>query len=221
MKKLHKSTSLVTLFVLLFSLIIPASAVDETSASLPSIQIGEKIGNCTVVDIQEHTLSTDEVVDYYMTEKGYSLEAAQEQALQLLLASESISTTVVTVNATDDLGITSNIEIGCRVLMSSSGARSCFKEILDSWTGIVSSGIQQWNEFTHSATIVGAKRVSIDFYARGTIDVAISRSTSQGISIQLLESLGYSVESSTSTTYYARKVVDLKGSYTLPGYTYP
>lgn len=203
----------------MFSLTSPSLASEVPYTEIPELQVGQRIGNCVVVNIEDHTLSTEEVIEYYITEKNYSLTDARKQALALLSASESIATKVVTVNATDDLGLTSNIELGCRVRQTHSGGRTSFAEILDSWTGIVSSGIQNWIEFTHSAEIVGDKHVSIDFYARGTIDIQVSRSISQGFSVSLLESLGYSIEETTSTTWTVRKVVDLNGTYTQPGYT--
>lgn len=200
-----------------------ATEVDNSNSttnntSLTEIQVGQKIGDFVVVDVNDFTMTTDEVVEYYINEKQYSLEAAQKEAFELLANNQAIRTIAIQVNATDDLGLTSIIEIGCRVRTSSAGGRTDFQEILDSWTGIISSGIQEWNEFTHSAEIVGSQNVSIDFYARGTIEVVITKATTSGFSFELLESLGYSVETSSSKDWHVRKVVDLEGKYTLPGY---
>lgn len=218
MKLCKKYMSLAVVLVLLCSLTTPCSAYELSSPSLPDIQVGQKIGDFVVVNVENHTMSTDEVIEYYINEKQYSLEEAQAEALQLLLDNKYISTITVTVNATDDLGKTSNIELGCRVRVATGSGHSNFEEILSSWTGIVSSGIQEWNEFTHSAEIVGARKVSIDFYARGTIEVVITNATSSGFSVELLESLGYSIETSSSKDWHIRKVVDLEGTYTMPGY---
>lgn len=181
----------------------------------------ETLDNTSIVKTQYHVMSTEEVIEFYIERKGYSPESAKEFANQLRLDNSRIVTRTITVNATDDLGLTSLIEIGCRVRETYGSGRTNFNEIVDSWTGIVSSGIQKWNEFTHSATVIGATKTSIQFYARGTIDVEISRSNSVGISVNLLESLGYSVEKTTSTTWTVRKVVDLSAIYTLPGYPDP
>lgn len=163
-------------------------------------------------------MSPDEIIDFYVNEKNYSVEAAKAELQNLILSNSSIITRVVTVNATDDLGLTSLIEIGCQVSESHSGGKTNFNEILDSWSGIVSSGIQDWVEFTRRVEIVGSRKTTIDFYTRGTIDVKITNAVSQGFSVELLESFGYSVEESYGTDWIARKVVDLEGSYTLPGY---
>lgn len=224
MKRHEKFLSFLAVLAAIPALFTPSSAFDPKTTStdpLSSIAIGDHIGNCIVVDVQCHKMTEEEIISYLVTEKGHSLEDALNQVSMMFQRGISITTRTITVNATDDLGLNNLIELGCRVKEANSGGRSNFSEILDSWTGIVSSGIQSWNEFTHSAEIVGAKKVSIDYYARGTIDVAISDSVSQGFSIQVLESLGYSIERTVGTTYYVRKVVDLEGSYTLPGYTYP
>lgn len=218
MKLRKKYISFVAVLTLLCSLTIPCSAYELPHTSLNEMQVGQKIGDFVVVDVEDIAMTTDEVIEYYINEKQYSLEDAQKEAFELLANNQNIRTIAVQVNATDDLNLTSIIEIGCRVRTSSAGGRTAFQEILDSWTGIVSSGVQEWNEFTHSAEIVEGKRVSIDFYARGTIEIVITNATSSGFSFELLESLGYSIETSSSKDWHVRKVVNLEGTFTMPGY---
>lgn len=48
---MKKFFSLSVTFALLVTLVIPCFASETSSHELPTIQVGAKIGNCTVVDI--------------------------------------------------------------------------------------------------------------------------------------------------------------------------
>lgn len=204
----------------MLTLITPCLASEPAHSAVPDIQIGQRIGDGVVTSVREHTLSTEEVISYYVNEKGYSLQAATNLALELALANTAITTRVVTVNVTDGIGLETLIELGCRVKEIHGGSgKTNFSEIIDSWTGIVSSGIQEWNEYTHSAEIIGATKTSIEFYARGVVEILVSASI--GANVDLLETFGFTVSGTVGGQYIIRKVADLEGIYTLPGYPDP
>ena len=222
MKKFRNSFTVLLVLTLLFSLAIPSLASDTTSSSLPSLYVGQKVADgISVVDIYEHTMSTEEVISYYVNEKGYTLEAATELALELARADTSITTRYIRFDVTDGLGFSSIVEVGCRVKeIHGSSGKTNFQEIVDEpWSEPVSSGIQDWDPFIVTADIVGATKTSIAFYSRGNVEILVN--VSVGLDFDLLERLGFNVTPSFGGNYILRKTTDLEGIYTLPGYPAP
>ena len=102
------------------------------------------------------------------------------------------------------------IEVGCLIEIECGSGHCNFGDVIEKWSAATGSGDYTWDEFYVYVEVGPPFATSINFRARGNLEVTTTTSSSAGF-----EAAGFSVVGSVSTQYIYRKTVSIDETWTV------
>lgn len=194
---MKKVLSIILSLVMLLSMSVTAFAandVQQESATMDIVEQGYRI------------VQKNEAISILMEKKDYSYNDA-------LKAVEQASTRGVSYGERwikYDAGMGYEIEVGCLIEIECGSGHCNFGDVIEKWSAATGSGDYTWDEFYVYVEVGPPFATSINFRARGNLEVTTTTSSSAGF-----EAAGFSVVGSVSTQHIYRKTVSIDETWTV------
>ena len=194
---MKKVLCIVLSLVMLLSMSVTAFAVNDVqqeSATMDIVEQGYRI------------VQKNEAISILMEKKDYSYNDA-------LKAVEQASTRGVSYGERwikYDAGMGYEIEVGCLIEIECGSGHCNFGDVIEKWSAATGSGDYTWDEFYVYVEVGPPFATSINFRARGNLEVTTTTSSSAGF-----EAAGFSVVGSVSTQHIYRKTVSIDETWTV------
>ena len=194
---MKKVLSIILSLVMLLSMSVTAFAandVQQESATMDIVEQGYRL------------VQKNEAISILMEKKDYSYNDA-------LKAVEQASTRGVSYGERwikYDAGMGYEIEVGCLIEIECGSGHCNFGDVIEKWSAATGSGDYTWDEFYVYVEVGPPFATSINFRARGNLEVTTTTSSSAGF-----EAAGFSVVGSVSTQHIYRKTVSIDETWTV------
>lgn len=197
---MKKVLCIVLSLVMLLSMSVTAFAANDVQ------QTPRKIATMDIVEQGYRIVQKNEAISILMEKKDYSYNDA-------LKAVEQASTRGVSYGERwikYDAGMGYEIEVGCLIEIECGSGHCNFGDVIEKWSAATGSGDYTWDEFYVYVEVGPPFATSINFRARGNLEVTTTTSSSAGF-----EAAGFSVVGSVSTQYIYRKTVSIDETWTV------
>lgn len=197
---MKKVLCIVLSLVMLLSMSVTAFAANDVQ------QTPRKIATMDIVEQGYRIVQKNEAISILMEKKDYSYNDA-------LKAVEQASTRGVSYGERwikYDAGMGYEIEVGCLIEIECGSGHCNFGDVIEKWSAATGSGDYTWDEFYVYVEVGPPFATSINFRARGNLEVTTTTSSSAGF-----EAAGFSVVGSVSTQYFYRKTVSIDETWTV------
>ena len=197
---MKKILSVILVTVMLLSMSVTAFAANDVQ------QTPRKSATMDIVEQGYRIVQKNEAISILMEKKDYSYNDA-------LKAVEQASTRGVSYGERwikYDAGMGYEIEVGCLIEIECGSGHCNFGDVIEKWSAATGSGDYTWDEFYVYVEVGPPFATSINFRARGNLEVTTTTSSSAGF-----EAAGFSVVGSVSTQYIYRKTVSIDETWTV------
>lgn len=197
---MKKVLCIVLSLVILLSMSVTAFAANDVQ------QTPRKIATMDIVEQGYRIVQKNEAISILMEKKDYSYNDA-------LKAVEQASTRGVSYGERwikYDAGMGYEIEVGCLIEIECGSGHCNFGDVIEKWSAATGSGDYTWDEFYVYVEVGPPFATSINFRARGNLEVTTTTSSSAGF-----EAAGFSVVGSVSTQHIYRKTVSIDETWTV------
>lgn len=197
---MKKVLCIVLSLVMLLSMSVTAFAANDVQ------QTPKKSATMDIVEQGYRIVQKNEAISILMEKKDYSYNDA-------LKAVEKASTRGVSYGERwikYDAGMGYEIEVGCLIEIECGSGHCNFGDVIEKWSAATGSGDYTWDEFYVYVEVGPPFATSINFRARGNLEVTTTTSSSAGF-----EAAGFSVVGSVSTQHIYRKTVSIDETWTV------
>lgn len=192
---------LVTLFLVLtvcLTMVIPAYAANNMQQTPRETM--------DIADQGYRIVQNNEAISILMEKKDYSYA----DALHVIEQASARGVTLGERWIKYDAGMGYEIEVGCLIEIESGSGHFNFGDVIERWSAATGSGNYTWDEFYVYAEVGPPFDTSINFRAKGNLEVTSSTSSSVGF-----EAAGFSIVGSVTTQYIYRKTVSIDETWTV------
>ena len=197
---MKKVLCIVLSLVMLLSMSVTAFAANDVQ------QTPRKIATMDIVEQGYRIVQKNEAISILMEKKDYSYNDALKAVEQAPTRGVSYGERWIKYDA----GMGYEIEVGCLIEIECGSGHCNFGDVIEKWSAATGSGDYTWDEFYVYVEVGPPFATSINFRARGNLEVTTTTSSSAGF-----EAAGFSVVGSVSTQYIYRKTVSIDETWTV------
>ena len=197
---MKKVLCIVLSLVMLLSMSVTAFAANDVQ------QTPRKIATMDIVEQGYRIVQKNEAISILMEKKDYSYNDAMKAVEQASTRGVSYGERWIKYDA----GMGYEIEVGCLIEIECGSGHCNFGDVIEKWSAATGSGDYTWDEFYVYVEVGPPFATSINFRARGNLEVTTTTSSSAGF-----EAAGFSVVGSVSTQYIYRKTVSIDETWTV------
>ena len=197
---MKKVLCIVLTLVMLLSMSVTAFAANDEQ------QTPRESATMYIAEQGYRIVQKNEAISILMEKKDYSYNDALQVVEQASTRGVSYGERWIKYNA----GMGYEIEVGCLIEIECGSGHCNFGDVIEKWSAATGSGDYTWDEFYVYVEVGPPFATSINFRARGNLEVTTTASSSAGF-----EAAGFSIVGGVSTQYIYRKTVSIDETWTV------